>query len=232
MTARAGEAAGGRSGGPGEPVRGRGAGPPGPPETRPVGGARAARAARNRVAGGAPGGDDEAMRVRQAAAGDAMAIAVVHVRSWQAAYRGLMPQDYLDGLDPVRRRAQWDRLLADGGWPRAGVLVAEIDGQIAGFTALSPARDESEDRAQVAEIAAIYLAPEAWGTGVGRQLMGAALEALALAGYSQVILWVLDSNVRARRFYAAGGWQPDGAVKTDTRLGFPHTEVRYRRPLA
>jgi GNAT superfamily N-acetyltransferase len=161
-----------------------------------------------------------------------MAIAVVHVRSWQAAYRGLIPQDYLDGLDPASRRAQWDRVLARGGWPRAGVLVAEVDEQVAGFAALGPARDEGEDPAQVAEIAAIYLAPEAWGTGGGRQLMGASLEALVLAGYRQVILWVLDSNERARRFYVANGWQPDGAAKVDARLGFPLAEVRYRRLLA
>ena len=173
-----------------------------------------------------------------------MAIAVVHVRSWQAAYRGLMPQDYLDGLDPARhhppatgavrrfRRAQWDRVLAEGGWPRAGVLVAEIDEQVAGFAALGPTRDEGEDPAQIAEIAAIYLAPEAWGAGAGRQLMTASLDALTRAGYQQVTLWVLDSNERARRFYAAGGWQADGAVKVDARLGFPLSELRYRRPLS
>ncbi len=45
-----------------------------------------------------------AVRVRKAGAGDAAAIAVVHVLSWQAAYEGLVPQDYLDGLDPARRR--------------------------------------------------------------------------------------------------------------------------------
>jgi GNAT superfamily N-acetyltransferase len=161
-----------------------------------------------------------------------MAIAVVHVRSWQAAYRGLVPQDYLDGLDPVRRRAQWDRVLAEASWPRAGVLVAEVDEQVAGFAAMYPTRDVDQDCAQVAEITAIYLAPEAWGIGAGRRLMTASLHVLTQAGYQQVTLWVLDANERARRFYAAGGWQADGAVKDDARLGFPLSEVRYRRPLS
>ncbi|MBV9093965.1 MAG: hypothetical protein JO132_08830 [Streptosporangiaceae bacterium] len=61
--------------------------------------------------------------------------------------------------------------------------------------------------------------------------MAAALERLAAAGFEQAILWVLDSNVRARRFYEAGGWSTDGAVKDDDSRGFRMTEVRYRRPL-
>jgi ribosomal protein S18 acetylase RimI-like enzyme len=73
--------------------------------------------------------------------------------------------------------------------------------------------------------------PVAWGIGAGRQLMTAALDVLAAAGYRQATLWVLDSNWRARRFYHAGGWQADGTVKTDDTRGFPLTEVRYRRLL-
>lgn len=152
-----------------------------------------------------------------------------------------MPQDYLAGLDPAARRAQWDQVLAHSDWPRAGVLVAEgsTAGQdargtaagLAGFVAVCPARDEGEDPSQVAEVAAIYLAPEVWGTGTGRELITAALDALAEAGYRQATLWVLDSNERARRFYQAGGWRLDGAIKTDDRHGFPLTELRYRHPL-
>jgi hypothetical protein len=80
----------------------------------------------------------KAVRVRKAEVADAMAIAVVHVRSWQAAYEGLVPQDYLDGLDPVRCRALWDRVLAEDAWPRAGVLVVEDDKRVAGFAHLRP----------------------------------------------------------------------------------------------
>jgi GNAT superfamily N-acetyltransferase len=173
----------------------------------------------------------EAVRVRKAEAGDAMAIAVVHVRSWQAAYEGLVPQDYLDGLDPVRRRALWDRVLAEDAWPRAGVLVAGDGKRVAGFAHLRPARDEDAGPSLIAEITAIYLVPEAWGIGVGRQLMTTSLDALERAGYRQATLWVLDSNERARRFYEAAGWRPDGTVKSDGSLGFPLSEIRYRHLL-
>ena len=61
--------------------------------------------------------------------------------------------------------------------------------------------------------------------------MDAALACLAEAEFIQVTLWVLDSNVRARRFYAAGGWSADGAQKLDESRGFPIAQVRYRRSL-
>jgi len=61
--------------------------------------------------------------------------------------------------------------------------------------------------------------------------MDAVTEGLAGAGYRDATLWVLDSNDRARRFYALAGWAEDGAVKTDGSRGFPLREVRYRRTL-
>lgn len=114
---------------------------------------------------------------------------------------------------------------------RAGILVAAGDPWISGFVSFGPSRDSGADRERTGEVNAIYVLPQAWGTGVGRRLMSAAVERLSDAGFTEAILWVLDTNARARGFYAAAGWADDGAVKTDQRLGFPITEVRYRRGL-
>jgi RimJ/RimL family protein N-acetyltransferase len=162
---------------------------------------------------------------------DAERIAVIHVRSWQAAYRGLLPQDYLDQLDPAERVERWRRTLCVTDRSAGGVLVAVKDGQVCGATWFGPTRDTDTDPAEVGEVMGIYLLPDAWGQGLGRTLMAAAVEHLADDGYSQVTLWVLESNARARRFYSRAGWAEDGAVKQDDRLGFPITEVRYRRQL-
>jgi GNAT superfamily N-acetyltransferase len=169
--------------------------------------------------------------IRAACVADAAQIAVVHVRSWQGAYRGLLPQAYLDGLDVAQRVGRWERSLAERSVGRAGVLVAEADGALLGFASYSASRDSDADPARVGEIGAIYLLPSAWGKGVGKRLMDAALACLAQAEFVQVTLWVLDSNVRARRFYAAGGWFADGARKLDESRGFPIAQVRYRRSL-
>jgi ribosomal protein S18 acetylase RimI-like enzyme len=169
--------------------------------------------------------------IRAARVGDASQIAAVHVRSWQGAYRGLLPQAYLDGLHPAQRVGRWERTLAEAHDGREGVLVADASGTLLGFVGYSPSRDADMDPARVGEIDAIYLLPSAWGQGVGRRLMGDALARLAEAQFDQVMLWVLDSNVRARRFYEAGGWLADGARKTEESRGFPITQVRYKRSL-
>ena len=168
--------------------------------------------------------------VRAAEAGDAAQLAAVHVRSWQAAYRGLLPQEYLDQLNPADRAERWRRTLHGSSLPQAGVLVAADDDQLLGFAGFGPSRDQNEE-ARVGELQSIYLLPQAWGAGLGQRLMAAVLEQLAAAGYAQATLWVLESNVRARRFYAMGGWAADGAVMQDVSRGFPVTEVRYRRQL-
>ncbi|MEU0570394.1 GNAT family N-acetyltransferase [Nonomuraea sp. NPDC005983] len=171
------------------------------------------------------------MQIRRAELADADDIATVHVRSWQAAYRGLIPQNYLDGLDPARRRPVWERLLTETSWPRQGVLVAEVDGSIAGFAGIGPTRDHDEDPASTGEVSTIYLLPQVWGVGIGRRLMAAALESLTVAGYKQATLWVLDTNAQARRFYESNDWHADGLIKHDRTLGFTLTEIRYRRTL-
>jgi GNAT superfamily N-acetyltransferase len=166
-----------------------------------------------------------------ASVADADEIGAMHVRSWQGAYRGLMPQEYLDQLDPVQRADRWRRILRDVDSYRGGVLIATTAAGVVGFTAYGPTRDDDGDPGRTGEVTAIYLLPETWGKGTGRRLMAAALENLTAAGYTDATLWVLDTNARARTFYAAGGWVEDGAVKHDDRHGFPLTEVRYRRGL-
>ena len=170
--------------------------------------------------------------VRPATLADAAAIGLVHVRSWQSAYRGKMPRGYLDGLDPARRSQAWRRSIEQTDPSRDGILVVGAeDGAIAGFASFGPSRDGDTDPRVTGEVFAIYADPDAWGTGTGRALMAGAVAELARLGHADAILWVLDTNDRARRFYALAGWREDGALKTDGSRGFDITELRYRRTL-
>jgi ribosomal protein S18 acetylase RimI-like enzyme len=182
---------------------------------------------------GFPGAEEDlVVEVRPACIDDAARIAEIHVLGWQGGYRGLMPQDYLDGLDPADRlpyRIQW---LRGVDWCRGGCLVvAADDGMLAGFADVGESRDDDAEPDKIGEVRAIYLAPDSWGKGLGRELMTAALTHLASLGYDEVTLWVLDTNTRARRFYEAAGFRPDGAIKIDDSRAFRLQEVRYRRPL-
>jgi ribosomal protein S18 acetylase RimI-like enzyme len=143
--------------------------------------------------------------VRSAVVDDADAIARVHARSWQAAYRGLMPDHVLDGID-VEARARWHREHLRQPPAGSAVFVAvDTAEQTIGFTIVG----ESDDGAAVF---AIYVDPERWGAGAGRALMDAAVAHLTAAGPRPVRLWTLDGNERARRFYERRGFVADGAV--------------------
>lgn len=170
------------------------------------------------------------MEVRDAIIDDARRIAEVHVRSWQAAYRGQLPDDYLASLSVDQRESVWREILGTSAWPASGALVVTRDANVVGFAHLGPSRD-ADSLPLTGELTAIYLAPEVWGQGGGRALIRRAVDRLREATFTSATLWVLDSNSRARRFYEAGGWLPDGAQKVDEGRGFPIREVRHRRRL-
>ena len=165
---------------------------------------------------------------RPAKPGDEGEIAQVHVVAWQGAYRGMVPDAYLDGLSVRTRTDIWRGVLEQLDPPAQDALVAVEGAEVLGFVHFSPSRDADAD-ANVGEVTAIYVHPDRWGEGIGRALLQLAVERLEGAGCSSTTLWVLEVNARARRFYEAGGWQTDGAAKEDERAGFRLKEVRYGR---
>ena len=160
------------------------------------------------------------MVVRRAVVADAAAIAGVHTRTWQAAYEHVFGAERLAAIDVSRRVAGWERGLAAG----ETVFVAEDGGWIVGFASVGASRDLEG----VGELYAIYALPEAWGTGAAAALAQAGVAALRNAGFAEAVLWVLEDNPRARRFYEREGWILDGGRKEDEFLGVCVPEVRYR----
>jgi RimJ/RimL family protein N-acetyltransferase len=156
--------------------------------------------------------------IRRARVEDAPAIADLHVRSWQAAYRHVFPAERLDAMDAAERVERWEQNVVDADVP---VFVADQQG-VVGFVAVGPSRDPDCD----GELWGIYLAPEAWGSGAGGALMEAGLMYLR-ANFREAILWVLRDNPRARRFYEKHGWSADGREKRGHHLGVDTDEVRY-----
>ena len=106
-------------------------------------------------------------------------------------------------------------------------VVADEQGEVVGFVSVGPSRDERG----IGELYAIYVHPDWWGTGAGRALIERG-ETDLRSHYAEAVLWVLEDNPRARSFYEAAGWSPDGAVKSDERWGVRAPEVRYRKSFA
>jgi ribosomal protein S18 acetylase RimI-like enzyme len=166
-------------------------------------------------------------QVRKATVEDAAGIAFVHVRSWQVAYRGHMPDEYLDSLDGEKRTNMWRELTQDA---EKIIFVAEDkECKLVGFSLLGPSRD-ADANPKTAEILAIYVHPEQWRKGIGRALLSASLDQIQNGKFDQVTLWVLEGNQRARSFYESFGFTQDGAIKDDAHWkSFAVREVRYRR---
>lgn len=157
---------------------------------------------------------------------DAVAIAEIHVGSWQAAYRGQLTDDYLDGLTVGDRLEQHRRTLEE---PRADwrTWVAEDGGRLTGFAVTGPSED-ADAKDKTGEVYAIYLDPAEVGTGLGRTLFEHSVGDLRERGFTEATLWVLGTNERARRFYEAAGWKPDG-TETNERVDCEmRPTVRYR----
>jgi ribosomal protein S18 acetylase RimI-like enzyme len=169
------------------------------------------------------------VEVRPAANEDAHALAELHVRSWQEAYVGQLPEEYLRSISVEARLAVWSRSLAPDA--TADVSVAVSDDAIVGFVMVDASRDDDGGPA-TGEVLAIYAGQNVWGEGVGRRLMDDGLQRLRDRGCGDATLWVLDSNARARRFYEIGGWSLDGSTKIADIGGVAVTEVRYRRLLS
>ena len=161
---------------------------------------------------------------RNAHSDDVRGIAEVHVRSWQAAYRGQVPDSYLEGLSIAKRELAWIEILKD---QMRGVLVAEDEARIVGFASFGPVRDEGENRLLTGEIYSIYVLEGFWNLGIGRTLMENSLTALERDGFGSVKVWVLETNQRARSFYEKFGFKTDGLRKTEKREDFELREIRY-----
>jgi len=155
------------------------------------------------------------MRIEAAALEDCRAVAEVHVASWQQAYAGVVPSEYLAGLSVAAREASWQEAARTGS---PSVLVARSEGKVIGFVAYGPSRDQDAP-ANCAEVWALYVLSSSWSAGVGRSLWLAALERLRLVGASRVTMWVLSENERGRRFYTAAGFVPEPASEKEFALG-------------
>jgi GNAT superfamily N-acetyltransferase len=166
------------------------------------------------------------MRIRPAVHADALEIARVFVESWRWAYPGLVPQTYLDALSAQRHARHWAAAIAAK--TSASIWVAHDERGCCGMASAGPARTM---RYGVGEVYTLYVSPRVAGRGVGHSLLAYTVAQLKATMHASAILWVLENNVRARRFYAREGWSDDGKRGQEEIAGSSLTVVRYGRAL-
>jgi L-amino acid N-acyltransferase YncA len=163
--------------------------------------------------------------IRSATKNDAHQIAYVHIVSWQATYRGLIPDNILDNLSLNQREQEWQERLQIG----VRVWIIEQDQQTIGFARLCPSRDKNNDPQNVVEISAIYLLPDYWRQGLGHQLCDRLFDESIKMNFKEMTTWVLESNLPARRFYEAVGFQGTGDVGVEHFGNEVLNIVKYRK---
>ena len=149
---------------------------------------------------------------------DRMAISNIYEESWKCAYKGIIPQDYLDSIP----KGCWSSSVDNPDWK---TLICIVNGRMVG--ACSFCKSRFEQFHDWGEIISIYLLPNYVGKGYGKALMKSALSELKMKGYEKIFLWVLEQNVRGRCFYEQLGFSPTDDFINDNIGGKELREVRY-----
>ena len=159
------------------------------------------------------------MEIRYITPEDSLAeLSSIYERSWKYAYRGIIPQNYLDSIPEGRWAGSLSR-------PGLQSLVMLDKGRLIGTAAICPSRWESFP--DWGEIVSIYFLPEYMGKGLGGQLLDRCIGELTAQGFQRILLWVLEENHRARRFYERHGFALSDSFMDDLIGGKPLREVLY-----
>lgn len=143
------------------------------------------------------------IEITPAGVDDAEAIAAVHVTSWDATYRGLVPARLLAGMTLERRVSQWRTRLGSVDGARFVRVARRPDGEIVGIVQAGPARTVGDFADW--ELDVLYVLDRHHGAGIGRRLMTAAVEEARTREAASLGLWVVAGNARALEFYGRGG---------------------------
>lgn len=152
---------------------------------------------------------------------DAYEISNVYEESWKYAYKGIIPQSFLDSIPKGKWASKIDKM---------GCLVADDNGKIVGTAGFCGSRWEKYK--EYGEIVSIYFIPDYIGKGYGKMLIEACIDELRKSGYEKVLLWVLEENSRARRFYEKNGFVVNGDFLDDTIDGKNVREIMYVKNIA
>lgn len=164
--------------------------------------------------------------IRNAKIEDCRDLGRVHAQSWKIAYKGIVPDSFLEEMTGEKSEKRFINAISQG---IENNIVAVIENQIVGFTCIGKCRDSDVDH-KYGEIWGIYLLPSCWRQGIGTKLLLHDISILKNEGFDKVSLWVLEDNISARRFYEKFGFEYDG-TKKELNFGKVINEIRYRRDL-
>ncbi len=166
------------------------------------------------------------IEIRWAQLEDVRDLGFVHSVSYRAAYKGIIPEEYLNLYTPIERERYYYNALIQGTEQIAIILV---DNKAVGCLILKACSDIDLQQS-AGEISAIYLLPNCMGMGLGKHLLNWGINKLKELGYGIAVLWVLKDNKNAIRFYERQQLICDVTERQIYR-GRNLLQIRYLKPL-
>jgi GNAT superfamily N-acetyltransferase len=170
------------------------------------------------------------VEVAVADVGDSADLLAVHVAARRAAYREMLLDHFADSITEDGWLGWWEELIDSAELPRCGVLKLVDRGMLVGYISFGASEDDDADTT-TGEVRLLHLHPSVWRRGGGSMLLRRACGSLRAGAFEDATLWVAAANNRARRFYQAQGWTPDGHEHLDGTEGRQRLQVRYRQRL-
>ncbi|WP_404969609.1 GNAT family N-acetyltransferase [Vibrio campbellii] len=165
--------------------------------------------------------------VRNAVRDEANQIAKIHVDSWQVAYRGLMPQSYIDQFTRERRERMWTRVMTE---QLANLIVVEKQKEIVGFLSYELPNHSSEDKTAI--VTCCYVSPLYFGQGAGSALFDELETRLLSTPVMQISLKALDTNKQGLNFYKKCGFVRSGEEESEVIDGMTLNDVTLVKYIA
>lgn len=149
---------------------------------------------------------------------DLFEISNIYEYSWKYAYKDIIPQDFLDSIP----KGRWANSINREGMNN---LVLIENGLVVGTASFCKSRWEKY--IDFGEIVSIYFLPDYIGKGYGGHLLKRCIDELGKLGFTKLLLWVLEDNKKARRFYEKNGFNYTNEYINDCIGGKEIREVMY-----
>lgn len=150
----------------------------------------------------------------------------VHSYSWQEAYAGIIPDEIIRTFTPKNRAKIFLDVLKN---PLEEYYLFKVDDRPAGIASLAKSHEKNMPD-YIGEIYSIYFHPDFWGTEATQKGFQFCVNRLKDLGFSEITIWVLNDNLRAKRFYERNGFKLDGNSK-EIKIGIKLLEVRYSKKI-
>ena len=161
--------------------------------------------------------------IKRACEGDEQTLAYIQTQSWKQAFQNILSREELERCTEIQKVTAMYKKLLENHIGNGYILT--VDGHPHCIAWWDTTREK--EMPGYAELICIHSLQEHWRQGYGSKMMNRVISDITQAGYPKVMLWVFEQNTRARKFYEAKGFFPNGKTKPN----LVPTEICYERTL-